>query len=139
MIANYLKYSENLLGGVISRHALTLVKHDRSGKGEWFVYYENFEFILGISKDRGDYIGIDLGSKIRRKPRAQMRGPWSMSHLRGYLDGNKVHFKFNNTQEEVSWLEANEKELFDASLLNSDELNQWAVKASRRLFGQDSK
>ena len=101
-------------------------------------HYENSEFVLGISKDRGDYIGIDLGSKIRRKPRAQMRGPWSMSHLRGYLDGEKDHFKFKNIREEVSWIEGNEMELFDTSLLNSDGLNQWAVKASRRLFGQDS-
>ena len=107
--------------------------------GEWFVFYENSEFVLGISKDRGGYIGIDLGSKIRRKPRAQMRGPWSMSHLRGYLDGKKDHFKFKKISEEVSWLEENEMKLFDTSLLNSDGLNLWAVKASRRRFGQDSK
>ncbi|MBU1427168.1 MAG: hypothetical protein KKH12_14640 [Gammaproteobacteria bacterium] len=139
MITDYLKYSEDLLDGVISRHALTPVKHDGSGMGEWYVYFENPEFVLGISKDRGDYIGIDLGSKIRRKPRAQMRGPWSMSHLRAYIEGKKEHFKFKNIQEEVSWLEEHEMELFDTSLLNSDELNQWAVKVSRRLFGRDSK
>ena len=139
MNADYLQFSENLLGGVISRHALTPVKHDRSSMGEWFVYYESSEFVLGISKDRGGYIGIELGSKIRRKPRAQMRGPWSMSHLRGCLDGKIDHFKFKNIREEVSWLEENEMELFDSSLLNSDELNQWSVKASRKLFGQDSK
>ncbi len=136
MISDYLQYSENLLEGVISRHALNLVKHDRSGMGEWFVHYENSEFVLGISKDRGDNISIDLSSKFRRKPRAKMRGPWSMSHLRGYLDGKKDHFKFKNLLEEISWLEENEMQLFDTSLLNSDELNQWAVNASRRLFDQ---
>jgi len=139
MIADYLKYSEKLLDGVISRQALTPVKHDQSEMGEWYAYYENSEFVLGISQDRGDYIGIDLGSKIRRKPGAQMRGPWSMSHLRGYLDGKKGHFKFKNIREEVSWLEENEMGLFDTSLLNSDGLNQWAVKASRKRFGRDSK
>jgi hypothetical protein len=139
MIADYLQFSENLLNGLFSRHALTPVKHDRSGMGEWLVYYENSEFVLEISKDRGDYIGISLGSKTRRKPRAQMRGPWSMSHLRGYLDGKKDHFKFENIRAEVSWLEENEMQLFDTSLLNSDGLNQWAVKASRRPFGRHTK
>lgn len=62
-----------------------------------------------------------------------------MSHLRAYIEGKKEHFKFKNIQEEVSWLEEHEMELFDTSLLNSDELNQWAVKVSRRLFGRDSK
>ena len=68
-----------------------------------------------------------------------MRGPWSMSHLKGYLDGGKDHYVFKSIGEEKSWLEENEIKLFDSSLLNSDALNQWAVKASRRLFGQDSK
>ncbi len=107
--------------------------------GEWFVYYENSEFILGIGRDRGGHISIDLGSRIRRKLRAHMRGPWSMSHLKGYLDEGKDHFIFESINEEVSWLEENEMTLFDSSLLNSDALNQWSVKASRRLFGQDSK
>ena len=127
------------MDGVISRHALTHVKYDRSDMGEWFVHYENSEFILGISKDRGDHIGIELGSKIRRKPKAQMRGPWSMGHLRGYLEGKKDHFKFEDVGEEASWLEDNETELFNSSLLNSDGLNQWAVIASRRLFCQNTK
>jgi hypothetical protein len=139
VITDYLQLSRDLLGGVISRHALKLVKHDRSAMGEWFVYYDNSEFILGIGRDRGGYIGIDLGSKIRRKPRAHMRGPWSMSHLKGYLDEGKDHFNFKGINEEKSWLEENEMKLFDSSLLSSDALNQWAVKASRRLFGQDSR
>ena len=139
MITDYSQFSGSLLGGVVSRHALKPVKHDRSAMGEWFVYYENSEFILGIGRDRGGHIGIELGSKIRRKPRAHMRGPWSMSHLKGYLDERKEHFIFKSIDEEKSWLEENEMKLFDSSLLNSDVLNQWAVKASRRLFGQDSK
>jgi len=139
MTTDYLQFSRSLLEGVTSRHVLKLVKHDRSAMGEWFVYYENSEFILGIGKDRGGYIGFDLGSKIRRRPRAHMRGPWSMSHLKGYLDGGKDHYVFKSIGEEKSWLEENEIKLFDSSLLNSDALNQWAVKASRRLFGQDSK
>ncbi len=139
MIADYLQSSRNLLEGVVSHHALKLVRHDRSAMGEWFVYYENSEFVLGIGRDRGGHISIDLGSKIRRKARAHMRGPWSMSHLKGYLGEGKDHFNFKSINDEISWLEENKMALFDSSLLNSDALNQWSVKASRRLFGQDSK
>ncbi|WP_299463756.1 hypothetical protein, partial [uncultured Gimesia sp.] len=85
-----LEYSNSLLEGVVSRHALKLIKHDRSGMGEWYVYFESFEFILSIGRDRGGHVSIELGSKIRRKPRANMRGPWSISHLKGYLDGKKI-------------------------------------------------
>lgn len=137
MIEDYLKFSKDFLSGIISRHAFTPVKHNRSGMGEWFVYYDNSEFLLGISKDRGDHIGINIGSKIRRKPRAQMRGPWSMNHLRGYLDGKKGHYTFKSIRDEVSWLEENEMKLFNTLLLNSDGLDPWAVKAPRRLFGQN--
>ena len=62
-----------------------------------------------------------------------------MSHLKGYLEGGKDHYLFESTEEEISWVEKNENQLFDSSFLNSDELNQWAVKASRRLFGQDAR
>ncbi len=41
-------------------------------------------------------------------------------------------------EEEILWLENNESTVFDGSLLYSDNLNQWVVKASRRLFGQDA-
>jgi len=59
-----------------------------------------------------------------------------MSHLRGFIDGCKGHYMFTTLDEEASWFENNDKVLFDSTLLNSDELNKWAVKASRRLFGQ---
>ena len=108
MINDYITYSCRLLDGVISRHSLQMVKHDKSAMGEWFVYYENSEFILGIGKDRSGYASIELGSKVRRKPRAQLRGPWTMSHLKGYLDGSKDHYRFEGLDEEMSWLENNE-------------------------------
>ena len=136
---NYITYANQLIGELISRHSLQIGQHDKSAMGEWYIYYENSEFILGISKDRSERVTLSLGSKVRRKPRAQLRGPWSMSHLKGYLDGGKDHYLFESTEEEISWVEENERQLFDSSFLNSDELNQWAVKASRRLFGQDAK
>ena len=138
MTDDYITHANYLISGLLSRHSLQIGQHDKSAMGEWYIYYENSEFILGISKDRSERVTLSLGSKVRRKPRAQLRGPWSMSHLKGYLDGGKDHYIFESTEEEISWVEENERQLFDSSFLNSDELNQWAVKASRRLFGQDA-
>ena len=101
------------------------------------MYFENTEFIVGLGQDRIGYADIELGSKIRRKLRAHIRGPWSISHLRGYLEGRKDHYAFTSLAEEAAWFEKNDKTLFDSSFLNSDELNQWAIKASRMLFRQD--
>ena len=139
MTDDYIIHANHLISGLLSHHSLQIGQHDKSAMGEWYIYYENSEFILGISKDRSERVTLSLGSKVRRKPRAQLRGPWSMSHLKGYLDGGKDHYLFESTEEEISWVEENERQLFDSSFLNSDALNQWAVKASRRLFGQDAK
>jgi len=139
MIKDYLSYTQNLVEKSISGHGLQMVKHDQSAMGEWYVYFESPEFILGVSQDRGGFLSIALGSKMRLRPRAHMRGPWSMSHLKGYLEGSKDHYKFSNIEAEALWLESNESQLFDSAFLNSDELNIWAVKASRRLFGEDPK
>jgi len=139
MTDDYVTYASRLVRGVISRRSLQVGAHDKSAMGEWYVYFGNSDFILGVAQDRSGNISIELGSKIRRKPRAQLRGPWSMSHLKGYLDGSKDHYQFKSLEQELSWLERNENKLFDSLLLNADTLNQWAVKASRRLFGQDAK
>ena len=61
-----------------------------------------------------------------------------MSCLKGYLDGSKDHYEFSSIEEEVRWFVGKDKQLFDSSFLNSGNLNQWAVKASKRLFGKDT-
>lgn len=101
----------------------------------WAYYAETEEFRLDVERDRGGYVGINVGSKVRRKPRAHMRGPWSLSHLRGFLEGHSDHFVFADIEEKIRWLEDNLESLLDTSFLNSDELNKWAIKASRRMFG----
>jgi hypothetical protein len=106
--------------------------------GAWWVSMETTEFIVTASQDRpDDVLGICIGSKVRRKPRAQMRGPWSLGHLRGFLDGNRDHFRFASGRDQLNWLQANIEQLLNTEFLNSDELNAWAVSASRRMFGQD--
>ena len=102
----------------------------------WAYSADTDEFTIEIERDRGGHIGIYVGAKVRRKPRAHMRGPWSLSHLRGYLDGNAEHFRYTDVDDQIRWLQDNIQSLLDTSFLNSDELNEWAVRASRRLFGQ---
>jgi hypothetical protein len=103
----------------------------------WAYYAETNEFKLEVVRERDGHVDICVGSKVRRQPRVQMRGPWSLSHLRGYLDGGADHFIFADTQEQIRWLKNNIESVLDTHFLNSDELQRWAVKASRRMFGQD--
>lgn len=108
---------------------------DRSAMGGWLTEFQSDEFIAQVSQDRtGDVVSICIGSNIRPKTGAHMRGPWSLSHLRGYLDGQLDHFRFENPDEQLTWLRNNLNVILDSDLLNSDELNAWAVKASRRML-----
>ena len=97
---------------------------------------ESSEFVVFAFQDRADDIlTICVGSRMRRKPRAHMRGPWSLGHLRGFIDGFYDHYIFESPTEQLDWLQANIGKLLNTPFLNSDELNTWAVKASRRMFG----
>lgn len=125
---------------VLRPYGFTETENSRGTMGGWFFQTESDEFIATAGQDRsGDGVGICVGSKKRRKPRAHLRGPWSLSHLRGYIDGNADHFMFNNVEDQIGWLQNNLQSILDTEFLNSDELNSWAVKASRRLFDQDAR
>jgi len=109
---------------------------DARHMGGWLFEMESPEFLIVASQDRtDDVLGICLASKIRRKPSAPMRGPWSLGHLRAYIDGLRDHYRFANAADQLAWLETNLTCLLDTSLLNSDDLNEWALEASRRMFG----
>lgn len=102
----------------------------------WLYTAESDEFKIEISRDRGGLVSIAIGSRVRRRPRAHMRGPWSLSHLRAYLEGDVDHYKFSDFQKEISWLKENLERILNTSFLNSDELNEWAVNASLGMFDQ---
>jgi len=124
---------------VLHSYGFTETEDSNGSMGGWFFQTESDLFIVTAGQDRsGDGVGICVGSKKRRKPRAHMRGPWSLSHLRGYIDENADHFMFDNADDQIGWLKSNLQTILDTEFLNSDELNNWAVKASRRLFGQNS-
>lgn len=132
-LLNILTTLEQLLGPFVSRHSLVFGESDINAMGEWYVVLENDQFTILVTRDRGNHESIEIGSKVRPRPRAHKR-QWSLSHLRGFLEGGKDHYSFKNLADQVAWLGENEEKLLDVSLLNSDEMNKWAVKASQRLF-----
>ena len=71
--------------------------------GAWLARFESHEFVVMTSRS-GDTVGIGIGSKVGRRPHAQMRGPTWLSALRGYLEGSPDHYVFSNVEEQLSWL-----------------------------------
>lgn len=118
---------------------VVLTKHgpDPDHMGGWFAEFQTGEFRVIVSQDRtGDVVSICIGSRVRPKAGTHMRGPWSLSHLRGYLDGGSDQYIFSRVEDQIAWLCENLSTVLQSSLLNSDKLNQWSVHASRRLFGK---
>lgn len=126
------------LSRLLARWGLVVVGRETSGTmGAWSVRWESVEFVVDLSRDRiGEMGWISIGSMLRRKPRSHRRGPWSLSHLRGYLDQQPDHYLFTGLREQLDWYRENEHRLLNSSLLNSDELNAWAIQASRRMFSE---
>lgn len=113
---------------------LRLIHPGEATMGAWLVDYQSDEFIVSAGQERsGEVPDVSVGSRFRRKPRAHMRGPWSLGHLRGFFEGRPDHYLFCSAEEQLDWLEKHLDVLLDSTLLNSDDLNAWAVEASRRL------
>jgi len=128
------------LEAILAPHAFELANAVGPGPnsmGGWYSEYHTNEFVATISQDRSnDTVSVCMGSRIRVKPSAHMRGPWSLSHLRGYIDGSADHYVFRSIGDQFAWLRANLDSVLHSNLLNSEELNQWSISASRRMFGQ---
>ena len=134
---DYVAHADSLVGDIAARHGLRRVVAQSGAMGGWYVRYESDEFALDVFRERGGQpIAIALGSKVRRRPRAHMRGPWWLSILRGHLDGHRDEYSFESGEAEAEWLRANEATLFDTAFLNGEPLHSWAVAASRGYFGQ---
>jgi hypothetical protein len=111
---------------------------DATAMGAWYIEFRSPTLIVTASQDRtGDSTSICVGSLVRRAPRKQMRGPWSLSHLRGYFDNARIHHSFKSVSDQLAWLRAESNRILDSDMLNSDELNDWAVSASHVMFGQN--
>jgi hypothetical protein len=101
--------------------------------GAW-VRLASDEFVACVIRDRGQE-WITVGTKVRPKPRAPLRW-WPLGHLVAYLDGAVDPYPLSSLEIEAEWLTRRSGEILDSTLINSEELNQWAAKASRRHFGQ---
>lgn len=116
----------------------SFVGPDPNAMGAWYIDFRSPALTVTASQDRtGDSISICVGSRVRRAPRKHMRGPWSLSHLRGYLDGANKHHCFRDVPEQLTWLRGSFHRILDADMLNSDELNEWAVAASHVMFARN--
>ena len=133
MRKSLVNFVNRYLGNFIGRHSFVVGNEEKGGMGEASLRLENPEFWIEITRDRGGYEDMSIGSKIRSRPRAHLRW-WPLGHLRGYLEGQKDQYTFSGLEDQARWLEENENRLLDSSFLNSRELNTWAAKASRRQF-----
>lgn len=108
---------------------------DPTAMGAWYVEFRSSSLTVAASQDRtGDSTSIRVGSLNRRAPRKQMRGPWSLSHLRGFLDNAPIHHAFADVSDQLRWLRESLVQVLDSETLNSDELNDWSISASRSMF-----
>jgi hypothetical protein len=124
----------NKLSYFIDRYGLAVTDSSESSMGEWYINLEGSEFFISVSHDRGGSTFIDVGTKVRKRPRAHIRD-WSLGYIRGYLEGKNEHYRFSNIDDQIEWLRDNENTVMNSSFINSDDLNTWAVKVSKRMFG----
>ena len=126
----------NQLEVFLAPHGFEVAGAGAGGMGGWFKQFDSEEVIVLVGQDRsGEVVSISIGSKVRCRPKAQMRGPWSMGHLRGFIEGNCEHFLFHTFDDQLIWFKAHFDYLNDSTFLNSDLLKEWSVKASRLMFG----
>ena len=105
---------------------------DRGALAGW-VRLESATLVIDVIRDRG-VEWIEVAAKERPRPRARRR-PWPLGHVVAYLDGEAEPYPVSGLEIEAGWLTRRAAEILDPTLLNSDDLNRWAVKASRRRSG----
>jgi hypothetical protein len=92
------------------------------------------EFVVTVGWDRG-HESITVGTTVRPGPRKPLRW-WPLVHVVGFLDRRVDPYRLVGLDTEVGWLRDRRGEVLSVPVLNSEELRRWAVRASRRLFGQ---
>ncbi len=92
------------------------------------------EFVVIIGRDRGQE-WITVGTTVRPGPRQTLRW-WPLGHVVGFLDGRAYPYGLVGLDTEMGWLRDRWDEVLSVPVINSEELRRWAVRASRRLFGQ---
>ncbi len=122
---------------LVSEEMFEVTNYDAGGMGSELLELESPTFLIRVLVERGgSEPALELGAKARPGPRKPLRSYWA-SQLRAFLEGDLRHYEFNSFEDEAGWVCEERAALLDEEFLNSEELRIWAVKASRRLFGQD--
>jgi hypothetical protein len=122
------------LSPLMLRRDLEFAEYHGNDMGEWYLSMENDRFSMLITRERGGREHLQIGSKIRAKKGAPLRS-WTLGHLRGYLEALDTHYSFGSLDEQLTWLDSHEQELFDDSLLNAEELRKWSSKVAKKFLG----
>lgn len=124
-----------LLGPFASDHGFA-VDHseEQADSGRAWVRFESDRIVIDAIRDRGQE-WFEVMAKERPRPRAPRRA-WPLGHVVGYLDGLAEPHPVSSLEREAGWLTGRAAEILEPTLLNSEGLRRWAVKASRRLFGR---
>ena len=122
------------LGPLILRRALSAKCFQPSSMGEEVVQLDSDEFKILVNRDRGGNEWIEVGSKIRPKPRAPLRS-YLLCRLIAFLYGSAPKDRCD-LEAEARLLVEREKELLNSVLINSEELRLWNTDAARVMFGQ---
>jgi hypothetical protein len=124
-----------LLGPLIKQRGFTIVAEgDQQSTVGACVQLHSSDFVVLVIRDRGQERMV-VGTTTRPKPRAPIRS-WPLGHVVAFLDDQSDPYPVSNLTTEACWLKDRPDEILDASLLNSEELREWAVRASRRLWDQ---
>jgi hypothetical protein len=124
-----------LLGPFTTDHGFSVPTGDnQANSSRGWVRLVSDEFLVDILLDRGEE-WIEVGTKIRPGPRKPLRR-WPLGHVVAYLDGAADPYPISDLENETGWLARRADEILDSKLINSEELRRWAVRASRRSFGQ---
>ena len=125
----------HLLGPLIEQRgfSITTVGDQTSSFGAC-VHLRTSEFLVDVVRDRGQE-SITVGTTVRPKPRAPLRSS-TLAHLVAFLDGQTDPYPVSDLETEARWLTERADQILDSSVINSEELRKWKVRASRRQWGQ---
>lgn len=120
-----------LLGTFADERGLSLTAEEEQPQaGCGWVRLESADVIIDAVRDRGQE-WITITAKDRPRPRAPRRS-WPMGHLVAYLDGEAGPHPVSNFETEAGWLTRRAAEVLDPSMLNSEGLRRWSVRADQR-------
>lgn len=124
---------ERLLGDFYRKRGFAVrLEGDQCSLWAAAVYLESPAITILIARERGDEL-IDLGIPGNR------RASWPIGHLVAYLQGKEDSYPVTDLETQAEWLLTYANKLLDPTILSSKEMNEWAVKASRRMWGQRTK